>query len=40
MPGGKPNHILKLWFPIQLHDGGSGLGHNDGLYVKYTSMVA
>ena len=23
MPSFKPNHGLKLWFPLELHDGGS-----------------
>ena len=30
MPGCKPNHGLYLWFPLTLHDGGSGFRLNDG----------
>ena len=25
-----PKHSLYLWFPLSLHDGGSGLRLNDG----------
>ena len=37
MPGFKPNHGLKLCFPLQLHDNGTGLRHNhyDGSDVKF-----
>ena len=34
MPGDKPNHGLKIWFPLSLHDGGSGLRLYDGSDVK------
>ena len=30
LPGCKPNHNLKQWFPLQLHDGGSILRLIDG----------
>ena len=38
MPGYEPNHGLYLWFPLQLHDGGSGLRLNDGPGVKLRSV--
>ena len=37
MLGCKPIHVLKLWFPLKLHDGGSGLRLNDGPDVKLKS---
>ena len=30
MPDFKPNHGLQLWFPLSLHDGGSGPRLYDG----------
>ena len=30
----KPDHGLQLWFPLLLHDGGSGLRLYDGSDVK------
>ena len=34
MPSCKPNHCWWLCFTLKLHDGGSGLRLNDGLFVK------
>ena len=38
MSGCKPNHGLQLWFPLELHDGGTGLRLNDGPDVKFSSV--
>ena len=34
MPGNKPIHSLQLWFPLLLHDGGSGIKLNDDTDLK------
>ena len=34
----KPNHGLKLWFPLSLHDGGSGLRLIDAPDLKLSSL--